>query len=190
MKYEFDIENYKRTLEFATKAHGKQETPTGFPYVVHLTSVATEVLGSFMNGYKSFDINLSINCALLHDTIEDTLTTYENINEYFGKTVADGVMALTKNKNFITKQEQMEDSIKRLIEQPIEVQLVKLADRITNLSSTPSNWNEKKKNKYLNESNIIYNNLKNSNEYLSKRLKNKIDNYLIQNVEIINEPTI
>ena len=61
----------------------------------------------------------------------------------FGKDVADGVLALTKNEN-LPKEDRMRDSLERLLKQPKQVQIVKLADRITNLQAPPHYWTKEK----------------------------------------------
>jgi GTP diphosphokinase / guanosine-3',5'-bis(diphosphate) 3'-diphosphatase len=56
----------------------------------------------------------NVHCALFHDSIEDTNTSYNDIKNDFGKEVADGVLALTKNFDLPTKSEQMKDSLQRI----------------------------------------------------------------------------
>jgi (p)ppGpp synthase/HD superfamily hydrolase len=172
----FDIENYKKVLEFATKAHGDQLTPTGYPYLFHITSVAAEIIVADIH---CEDVDLAISCALLHDVIEDTATTYDDVLKSFGVDVANGVLALTKDKSLATKKEQIEDSIDRLLKQPTCIQAVKLADRITNLSSIPEKWNVAKLQKYKAEGEFIYEALKHADSYLARRLKHKILGYSI-----------
>ena len=174
----FCQENYTKALEYASCAHGEQKTPKGLPYVVHITSVTMEVINACEKSKLDVDkANLAISCALLHDVIEDTNITYDDLYVDFSETIANGVEALTKDKSLETKQEQMKKSIEMLLEQPYEVQMVKLADRITNLSTPPGHWSKDKKKAYLKESSFIYSCLKNSNVYLSKRLEEKIENY-------------
>lgn len=174
----FSQEVYLKALEYASKAHSDQKTPKGHPYVVHLTSVAMEVIVACektqLDEEKS---NFAITCALLHDTIEDTEVTYDDLYTDFSPEVADGVEALTKDKNLKTKKEQMQNSLEKLMNQPYEVQMVKLADRITNLSTPPKHWDNEKKNKYLDEAKFILSCLKNSNIHLSLRLEEKIKDY-------------
>ena len=88
--------------------------------------------------------DLAISCALLHDVIEDANITYDELYTKFGEKIANGVEALTKDKTLASKQEQMKDSIERLLAQPYEVQMVKLADRITNLGIPPKHWDNEK----------------------------------------------
>jgi len=174
----FSQEIYLKALNYAAKAHGKQKTPKGYPYVTHVTSVAMEVIHACeKSGLDEEKSNLAIICALLHDTIEDTDITYDELYTDFSPEVADGVEALTKDKTLETKKLQMQNSLEKLLNQPYEVQMVKLADRITNLSKPPKHWNNEKKKKYLDEANLILSCLKNSNIHLSLRLEEKIKDY-------------
>ena len=174
----FCQENYIKTLEFAALAHKDQKTPKGLPYLAHITCVAMEVINACEKSKLDEEkANLAISCALLHDVIEDTDFTYDDIFVNFGLEVAEGVEALTKNKELDSKQEQMRDSIERLLAQPYEVQMVKLADRITNLSVPPKHWDNEKIKAYQKEASFILSCLKNSNIYLAKRLEEKIESY-------------
>ncbi|MCH5717111.1 hypothetical protein MKP07_13310 [Niabella hibiscisoli] len=97
-----------------------------------------------------FNITLAVQVALLHDTIEDTPTSYEELSKIFSEEIAAGVLALTKNEA-LPKAEQMPDSLKRIKALPKEIWAVKLADRITNLQKPPELWNASKKSSYLDE---------------------------------------
>ncbi len=173
----FSQENYLKALTFAAKAHGEQKTPKELPYLTHLCSVAMEVIHaaveSKMDEKKS---DLAITCALLHDVIEDTNTTFDEVFDAFGLEVAQGVESLSKNKQ-LPKNEQMADSLNRILTQPYEIQMVKLADRITNLQEPPVYWDNNKKKAYLKEARLILSCLKNSNLYLSARLEKKIQDF-------------
>ncbi len=174
----FSQENYIEVLSFAALAHGEQKTPKGLPYLAHITCVAMEVINACeKSSLDEEQANLAISCALLHDVIEDTNITYDELYVKFGEKVANGVEALTKDKTKESKQEQMRDSIERLLAQPYEVQMVKLADRITNLGTPPKHWNSEKMKKYQKEASLILSCLGNSNIYLAERLKEKIENY-------------
>lgn len=174
----FCQENYIKALEYAANAHGEQKTPKGLPYMVHVTSVAMEVINACENSKLEIEkSNLAISCALLHDVIEDTNITYDELYVDFSEAIANGVEALSKDKSLESKQEQMKRSIEMLLEQPYEVQMVKLADRITNLSIPPEHWDNDKKKTYLKEASFILSCLKNSNIYLSQRLEEKIEDY-------------
>lgn len=176
----FSQEKYLKALNFAALAHKDQKTPNGLPYLTHLTSVAMEVIHACQEGQiedKKADIAISV--AFLHDTIEDTDITYDDIYNEFGAEVAEGVDALTKDKTLPTKKEQMADSINKLLTQSYEIQMVKLADRITNMQKPPESWDSLKILNYHKEAKFILSCLKNSNLHLSKRLEEKINNYVV-----------
>ncbi|WP_312389959.1 HD domain-containing protein [Chryseobacterium sp.] len=169
---------YQETLKFAAQKHtDKNQTipGTNLPYVVHISNVAMEILVAFEKA-PHFNLEFAIQLALLHDCLEDTNTTLEELQHHFGKQVAEGVLALTKNSDF-KKDEKMMDSLKRIKQQPSEVWAVKLADRITNLQPPPLHWSEEKIKNYKAEAIIILNELRGGNEYLENRLKEKIENY-------------
>lgn len=125
---------YQDAIKFATAKHFAevQTVPgTNLPYVVHLSSVTMEViLASFHT--PDFNLGYAIQVALLHDTIEDTATTFDELKVRFGIEVATAVSAVSKNPD-LSKEDQMMDSLKRIKKLPHEVWAVKLADRITNL---------------------------------------------------------
>jgi (p)ppGpp synthase/HD superfamily hydrolase len=170
--------SYQKAIAFATYKHmeKKQNVPgTDLPYIVHLSNVAMEIFIAALNT-ENFNLHLAVQAALLHDTIEDTLTTYDEIKERFGLEIADAVLALTKNEE-LPKEKRMIDSLTRIKILPKEVWAVKLADRITNLQPPPSNWNKETSIKYREEAKLILNELKYGNGYLSKRLQDKIEEY-------------
>ncbi len=161
---------------FASRAHKEQKYPgEELPYITHIGNVLLEV----MSVASSLDnAQLAICCAILHDTIEDTSTTYEDILQEFGADVANGVMALSKDKTLNTKQEQMQDSLQRIKEQAKEVWVVKMADRVANLGEPPHYWSIEKKRAYQEEARLILEQLHEANEQMANRLKAKIEDYL------------
>ncbi len=172
----FDLDIYQKALHFANQAHIDQKMPDGkSPYLLHLCEVSTE-LSLALQFTPNLDANIAIQCALLHDTIEDTQINKEDIEQNFGETVAAGVWALTKDAK-LPKNEQMLDSLEKLLKQSIEVQMVKLADRIVNLQKPPEYWDKSKKIAYQIEARLILEKLGEANLYLAKRLEEKIDNY-------------
>ena len=160
---------------FASVAHKEQKYPgEQLPYVTHLGNVMLEVMGvasTFENP------ELALCCAILHDTIEDTEVTYEELLKEFGEAVANGVMALTKNETLETKREQMLDSLERIKQQPKEVWIVKMADRVANLGEPPHYWKLEKREAYRAEAQIIWDYLHEANEMMAERLKGKIADY-------------
>ncbi len=174
----WDQDLYLKTLIFAGKAHHKQKVPGSvMSYVVHFTNVAMEVANALIiSSDSSLDATFAIQCALLHDTIEDTSISYDDIVREFGNRVADGVLALTKNTE-LPKENQMTDSLNRIIAQGTEVRMVKMADRINNLQPPPEHWDNNKKRKYKKQATLIHEMLGGVNPYIEKRLKNKIREY-------------
>jgi (p)ppGpp synthase/HD superfamily hydrolase len=173
-----DQELYIKAWNYASMAHQGQKIPGGdIPYLNHIGLVTFESMSAIVNSSQIEDQDLLIVCSMLHDTIEDTSTTYDDIKHLFNSNVADGVLALTKNKNLMTKEEKIIDSLKRIKGQPKEIWMVKLSDRITNLQPPPKFWSNEKIRKYRDEAIMIFDELRESNHYLSDRLKKKIENY-------------
>lgn len=169
---------YQKTILFAAHKHSEKNQllpDSQLPYVVHLSNVAMEILIA-ANNSKEFDLNFAIQIALLHDTLEDTATTFDKLELEFGTEIAEGVSALTKNGD-LPKEERMLDSLNRISSQRKEVWAVKLADRITNLQKPPKSWDSLKKRKYKNEAETILEKLKGGNQYLENRLQIKIQEY-------------
>lgn len=172
----FSQEAYLRAFNFAAERHLGQKVPgTEYAYLHHLSLVAMETLAAIAEEPVD-DPNLSVLCSLLHDILEDTETTYEEVESRFGRAVADGVRALTKNPD-LPKAAQMPDSLRRLLEQPREVQLVKLADRTTNLQPPPSYWTPEKVARYKAEAEVILKTLGPASRPLRERLAHKIATY-------------
>lgn len=171
-------DSYMKAWHFAAQKHIGQLVPgTEEPYIVHVGAVAMEVMTALALTRENKNGTLAVCCALLHDTIEDTDATYEELQELFGDEIAAGVLGLTKNKELPDKVAQMEDSLARLQKLPAEVQMVKLADRIVNLQKPPSHWTYEKSAKYREEAKMIHARLKESSEPLARRLASKIADY-------------
>jgi (p)ppGpp synthase/HD superfamily hydrolase len=170
---------YQKTIKFAAKKHADQNQVipgTNLPYVVHLSNVTMEILIASQET-KGFNTAFAIQVALLHDILEDTETTFEELAEEFNEEIAQAVLALTKNSKLL-KGERMIDSLTQIKKLSKEVWAVKLADRITNLQVPPENWSIEKIKEYHKQALQILNALKSGNEYLEKRLSERIQNYL------------
>lgn len=178
---------YQTAIIFATSKHLEmdQKVPgTDLPYVVHLSNVAMEILIASAHT-DNFNLGFAVQVALLHDTIEDTSTTIDELENIFGVEIANAVSALTKNES-LPKENQMQDSLQRIKILQKEVWAVKLADRITNLQPPPPHWDKEKKIKYRNEARTIFNELQDGNNFLAIRLSASIEvyeNYMIDNLE-------
>ena len=188
MASEWSQDIYINAYRFAAEAHWnsdkRQLVPgTDIPYLMHFSLVAMEVIAA-LEKEAGLDGNLAIQCALLHDTIEDTDITYDELVESFGLAVADGVQSLSKDEAVGAaqpkqqrKERQMTDSLARVRQQPREVWMVKMADRITNLQPPPKHWTPEKISCYHEEACQIHQALMGASHYLAARLKEKIDGY-------------
>ncbi len=169
-------DTYIKAYKFAAIAHQGQKIPgTQIPYIQHLSFVSMEIIAA-MNEEKFNDGDLAVQCAILHDTLEDTKITFEQIKSEFGEDVANGVLALTKDES-LPKESQMFDSLRRIKEQRKEIWMVKLADRISNLQPPPHHWTQEKITRYREEAIVIYHDLKDASPFLASRLADKIENY-------------
>ncbi len=176
-----DIDSYQRAWEFVTLKHmgqtyGGRSVDQQIPYINHLASVAAEVAAGIV-GEPGWDGSLALHCALLHDVLEDTSATFDEVSDQFGIAVARGVQALSKDAALGTSAERMQDSLRRIQLQPKEVWAVKLADRIANLYHPPFYWNAEKIAQYKIEARTILDALGSANPRLAARLADKIAAY-------------
>lgn len=188
MNVHWDQEAYLKAYWFAAQAHTDTEKPvpgTNIPYIMHVSFVSMEIIAA-LAAEQVENENLAVQCAILHDTIEDTSITYQLLlKEEFGQSAADGVLALTKNESVGTgikdkwkrKRLILEDSLERIKTQPHEVWMVKIADRITNLQPPPKDWNDEKIEHYKDDAFLIHRSLAGASNFLSDRLKRKIEVY-------------
>ncbi|HOD41241.1 MAG TPA: HD domain-containing protein [Candidatus Wallbacteria bacterium] len=172
---------YQKTILFAAAAHRGQCLPASdITYVVHLSNVAMEVIMAHKSGCdpdENFDLELAVSGALLHDTLEDTSVSFEELEKFAGARAAAMVAALSKDKT-AAKEKKLQDSIERIKKCGIrEAAVVKLADRITNLQKPPASWSAEKMKKYREAASEILENLGYANKFLAARLAGKIDEY-------------
>ena len=169
---------YQHAIAFAAAKHqntGEKVKGTDLPYLVHVCNVTMEILIAAPQSGE-FNSAMAVQVALLHDTVEDTDTTLEEISQLFGNDIATGVSALTKDES-LPKDEQIKDSVNRIKKLRKEIWAVKLADRITNLMPPPAEWDNNKIQQYIDDSNMILDELKEGNVYLANRLSEKIAEY-------------
>ena len=171
-------DKYIKAWNYASTAHKGQLLPgSNIPYINHIGLVAMEGIAAISHDKTIRNPDLLVQCALLHDVIEDTEKSYDDVLTQFGSDVADGVLALSKNLNLSGKTEQMNDSLKRIKQQPKEVWMVKLSDRITNLQPPPAHWAIEKISAYRAEALLILEHLESANPFLATRLQTKIMAY-------------
>lgn len=172
----WSLDLYHRAARFAARAHLGQKVPGGeLPYLLHVTQVAAEVMGA-LSVEPADRPDLAVACALLHDVVEDTAVTADEVAAAFGPDVAAGVAALSKDAT-LPKDQAMADSLRRIRLQPREVWLVKLADRIVNLEPPPHYWKPDKIAAYRREAGTIADALGDASVYLVTRLRGRIDRY-------------
>ena len=172
----FNQDKYIKAWNYASKAHNGQLVPSSdIPYIHHIGLVAVESIAAIANGGVD-NPDLLVQCALLHDSIEDTATTFDDIKSEFGVAVADGVLALSKNSE-LPKSERMIDSLARIRLQPKEIWMVKLCDRITNLQPPPAKWDKSKIRNYRDEAIVIMITLGEASPFLAERLETKVSGY-------------
>lgn len=126
-----DVEAIRKAYVFAAALHAGQTRLSGEPYLSHPLAVADTLARLRLD-------DASIIAGLLHDTVEDTHTTIEQVDEEFGEEVADIVDGVTKISliTFDSKEEQQAENIRKMIlamSEDIRVLIVKLADRLHNM---------------------------------------------------------
>ena len=141
-----NFQQIRAAFEFAAKAHGAQMRKDGSPFITHPLAVAQIVAEELHLDSES------IEAALLHDTIEDTSATHEDISRLFSPTVADlveGVSKLTRVHYTSKEEEQMENLRKMLmaLSKDIRVILIKISDRLHNMRTMEYQTPEKQKQK-------------------------------------------
>lgn len=120
-----------RAYVYAMRAHGNQKRASGAPYISHPLEVA-----AILTDLKLDDA--TIVAALLHDTIEDTETTREEIDRLFGPAIGNLVEGLTKIQklDLVSKKAAQAENLRKLllaIADDVRVLLIKLADRLHNM---------------------------------------------------------
>ncbi|MBP3447254.1 MAG: bifunctional (p)ppGpp synthetase/guanosine-3',5'-bis(diphosphate) 3'-pyrophosphohydrolase [Clostridia bacterium] len=128
---EEEIGYIRRAYEIAFKAHDGQFRHSGEPYIIHPVQVA-QIL------YKLGMDSESMVAALLHDVVEDTELTEDDVKKEFGEDVANLVEGVTKlgKVPLFTKEEQQAENVRKMLmamSQDIRVIIIKLADRIHNM---------------------------------------------------------
>lgn len=128
---QYDLSKIITAYEFAAKAHEGQKRSSGQPYIIHPLAVAYILLELGMD-------TDTICAAMLHDVVEDTPTTLEEVKKRFGQDVAmlvDGVTKLNQVPMF-NKEEQQAENVRKMMlamSQDIRVIIIKLADRLHNM---------------------------------------------------------
>jgi len=131
-----DVEHVREAIEFSRAAHQGQKRQSGDPYVTHPIAVARILIALHL------DVQAVI-AALLHDVVEDTDTTPEQVAEKFGKPVAELVDGLSKldRFQFETHEDAQAENFRKMLlamTRDVRVILIKLADRLHNMRTLES----------------------------------------------------
>lgn len=162
---------------FAAEKHKSQVRSNAkkTPYIIHPIEVADFIV----KVGKVYDKKIVI-AALLHDLMDDTGVTYEEIAKLYGQTVSDYVEEMTTKKN-ISLKEQKKAQIMQAFKQTPSVAIIKLSDKLSNLgtllNNPPSNWSRDKIDQYFQWAQSVIENLPDSNLLLKKAVKQLIADY-------------
>jgi len=149
-----DLDIVERAYIFSARVHDGQTRLSGEPYLTHPLEVA------YILADMKLDVE-SVAAALLHDVIEDTHATEEEIAQYFGNGVCHIVAGVTKlsKLSFASSQQRQAESIRKMIlamANDIRVILIKLADRLHNMRTLKFHKKEEKKKQIAKETMDIY----------------------------------
>lgn len=145
---EADLAALDEAVDFAVRWHGGQTRPAGEPYIEHLLE-ATRVLVEAI-GITDIDV---LRAAVLHDVVEDTACTLDEVRERFGGRVATLVDWVTKppRREGQSREEARAGYLARLREAPHDAILVKLADRLSNVQRLDTHPRPEKARGYYDE---------------------------------------
>ncbi len=153
-----ELDAIQKAFDFANEAHKGVRRRSGEPYILHPIAVAKIVVSNIGLGYKS------IVAALLHDVVEDTSYTVDDIRSLFGDKVATLVEGLTKIKTVLDNEDKavqksmQAENFKRILltlNDDVRVVLIKLADRLHNCR-TIEYMPEHKRDKILSETMFVF----------------------------------
>ena len=143
----YDLPRIEAAYELAKKAHEGQVRSSGDPYISHPIAVAVILVGLGMDSD-------TIIGALLHDVVEDTSVTLEDIEKQFGADVAELVDGVTKLANipYSSRAEQQAENVRKMLlamAKDVRVVIIKLADRLHNMRTLDFRIPEKQRVKSL-----------------------------------------
>jgi guanosine-3',5'-bis(diphosphate) 3'-pyrophosphohydrolase len=151
---------------FAAEKHAQQKRKgeNGEPYFNHLLEVAELIAASSPH----LDVEL-VMAAFLHDTVEDTGVTLQELEQRFGKDVADLVAEVTDDKS-LPKEIRKQLQVEHTPEKSSRAQTLKLADKISNLraiiSSPPVGWSRERKQQYFEWARRVVSGIASPNQFL------------------------
>lgn len=165
-------------LIFAAKKHEGQtrKDKERTPYIIHPIGVAYNII---MIG-KVYDVDIIIG-ALLHDTVEDTHTTFEEIRQYFGLKIESLIHELTDDKS-LSKEERKRLQIEHAPHTSTEAAIIKLSDKLYNLNdllyNTPLDWSQERIAEYFKWAQQVVDHLPSANQSLKTAIDTLIKNFM------------
>lgn len=154
------VEESDAALQFATKAHAGQTRSGGDPYITHPMRVAASV----EQFKKSHNLDAMIDAALLHDTVEDTDTTYEDLEALFGGLVASLVKELTSDPDEIKRVGKAAYLANKMETMSSYALVIKLADRLDNVKDIATTRTPQWRHKYRAETEHILDHIEKNRE--------------------------
>ena len=133
-----------KSLELASKNHAQQKRKSdGSPYINHLIEVT-----ALLSDVAEIDDADELSAAILHDILEDTEVTRDELYKTCGNRVLELVEALSDDKS-LSLEERREKALKVLPKKHSSVKRIKLADLCSNASAIPSGWTLERQTEYL-----------------------------------------
>lgn len=165
------VKKYTKCLNFAAIKHSTQrrKDKEKTPYINHPIGVANILA----NEGDVIDLNILM-AAILHDTVEDTVCSFEEIEEHFGKDIRSIVQEVTDDKN-LPKMERKKLQILHAKSASPNAKLIKLADKLYNLrdlqKEIPEGWTKERADEYFIWAKKVVDNCRGTN----KKLEDKLD---------------
>lgn len=165
------LQVYTKCVNFAAVKHRNQRRKDSdkTPYINHPIGVAHILTAE--GGVTDFEV---LQAALLHDTVEDTDTSFEEVEQNFGPRVRKIVEEVTDDRS-LPKAERKRLQVERAAKKSPQAKLVKLADKIYNLRdlqrSLPEGWTEERRREYFAWAKKVCDNLKGTNQALEDILE-------------------
>lgn len=146
-----DYQQLQKPFLIAEEAHKKQRRYNGDPYIIHPLRVSLILAEELKIG----DLDI-LTVALLHDVVEDSYYSLDDIAKLFNQNIVDGVKVLTKVPNFKDDVPLQKKYFWHLKRSPKNVQITKLSDRLDNMRDLYACDNELKLRKYLYDTEYNY----------------------------------
>ncbi len=169
MTREAELKLLVKSLAFAAGKHRNQrrKNVAAFPYINHPISL----VNILCNEAQITDINV-ICAALLHDTVEDTETTADELVAEFGQVICDIVMEVTDDKSIEVRQKRKQLQIEHASQISDQAKLLKLADKISNLrdlvNDPPAKWSIERQREYFDWAKQVIDQLRGTHSELEK----------------------